>query len=54
MDKKNGQEINDRDTLANYLFNEVPLDGITGIGKKEKTTESWFCFHWNVMRLTVQ
>lgn len=32
--EKNGQELNDRDTLANYLFNEVPLDGITGIGKK--------------------
>ncbi len=34
--KKNGQELNDRDMLANYLFNEVPLDGITGIGKKGK------------------
>ncbi|HSA98559.1 MAG TPA: TPM domain-containing protein [Candidatus Nitrosotenuis sp.] len=34
--KKNGQELNDRDSLANYLFNEVPLDGITGIGKKGK------------------
>lgn len=34
--KKNGQEIQDRDTLANYIFNEVPLDGITGIGKKGK------------------
>jgi uncharacterized protein len=34
--QKNGQELNDRDTLANYLFNEVPLDGITGIGKKGK------------------
>lgn len=34
--KKDGQELNDRDTLANYLFNEVPLDGITGIGKKGK------------------
>jgi uncharacterized protein len=34
--KKNGQEIHDRDTLANYVFNEVPLDGIQGIGKKNK------------------
>lgn len=34
--KKNGQELNDVDVLANYLFNEVPLDGITGIGKKGK------------------
>lgn len=34
--KKDSQELNDRDTLANYLFNEVPLDGITGIGKKGK------------------
>ncbi|WP_052347768.1 TPM domain-containing protein [Candidatus Nitrosotenuis chungbukensis] len=34
--KKDGQELNDRDTLANYLFNEVPLDGTTGIGKKGK------------------
>jgi uncharacterized protein len=34
--EKNGQELNDRDTLANYLFNEVPLDGIAGIGKKGK------------------
>lgn len=34
--KKNGQEINDRDALANYIFNEVSLDGITGIGKKGK------------------
>jgi len=34
--KKNDQEINDRDTLANYIFNEVSLDGIKGIGKKGK------------------
>lgn len=34
--KKDGQELNNRDSLANYLFNEVPLDGITGIGKKGK------------------
>lgn len=34
--KKDGQELTDRDTLANYLFNEVPLDGIVGIGKKGK------------------
>lgn len=32
--KKEGQEIQDRDSLANYLFNEVTLDGIKGIGKK--------------------
>lgn len=32
--KKNGLEIHERDMLANYLFNEVPLNGITGIGKK--------------------
>ncbi|MGQ0795521.1 MAG: TPM domain-containing protein [Nitrosopumilaceae archaeon] len=34
--KKDGQEIQERDMLANYLFNEVQLDGITGIGKKGK------------------
>lgn len=34
--KKDGQEIQDRDTLANYIFNEVSLDGIQGIGKKGK------------------
>lgn len=34
--KNDGQEINDRDMMANYIFNEVPLDGITGIGKKGK------------------
>jgi uncharacterized protein len=34
--KDDGQEIQDRDTLANYIFNEAPLDGITGIGKKGK------------------
>lgn len=33
---KNGQEITERDALANYLFNEVTLDGIKGIGKKGK------------------
>lgn len=33
---KDGQEINDRDLLANYIFNEVPLDGIKGIGKQGK------------------
>ncbi|HKZ61556.1 MAG TPA: TPM domain-containing protein, partial [Nitrososphaera sp.] len=31
---KEGQEIQDRDMLANYIFNEVPLDGVKGIGKK--------------------
>jgi uncharacterized protein len=34
--KKDGHEINDRDLLANFLFNEVTLDGIKGIGKKGK------------------
>lgn len=34
--KKHAQEIQDRDNLANYLFNEVSLDGIKGIGKKDK------------------
>jgi uncharacterized protein len=34
--KKDGQEIQDRDSLANYIFNEVTLDGIKGIGKKGK------------------
>lgn len=34
--KKDGQEIQDRDMLANYIFNEVALDGVTGIGKKGK------------------
>jgi len=33
---KDGHEINDRDTLANNLFNKVPLDGIIGIGKQGK------------------
>jgi uncharacterized protein len=33
---KDGQEIQDRDVLANYIFNEVSLDGVTGIGKKGK------------------
>jgi uncharacterized protein len=34
--KKDNQEIQDRDSLANYIFNEVTLDGIKGIGKKDK------------------
>lgn len=34
--KKDNVEIQDRDTLANYIFNEVELDGIKGIGKKGK------------------
>lgn len=33
---KDGVEIQDRDMLANYIFNEVSLDGIKGIGKKNK------------------
>lgn len=34
--KKDNVEIHDRDMLANYIFNEVELDGIVGIGKKGK------------------
>ncbi len=34
--KKDGNEINDRDMLANFLFNEATLNGIKGIGKKGK------------------
>jgi uncharacterized protein len=34
--KKDGVEIQDRDMLANYIFNEVTLDGLKGIGKKGK------------------
>lgn len=33
---KDNQEIQDRDSLANYIFNEVTLNGIKGIGKKDK------------------
>ncbi len=33
---KDGQEIQDRDMLANCIFNEVSLDGVKGIGKKGK------------------
>ena len=35
-DQERRTEINDRDLLANFLFNEVTLDGIKGIGKKGK------------------
>lgn len=34
--KKDGIEIQSRDALANYIYNEVTLDGIKGIGKKGK------------------
>lgn len=34
--KKDGVEIQDRDFLANYIFNEVTLDGVKGIGKAGK------------------
>ena len=34
--KKDNQEIQDRDSLANFIFNEVTLDGIKGLGKKDK------------------
>ena len=33
---KDGLEIQERDMLANYIFNEVPLDGVKGIGKAGK------------------
>jgi uncharacterized protein len=33
---KDGQEIQDRDSLSNYIFNELYLDGIKGIGKSGK------------------
>lgn len=34
--RKDNIEIQDRDMLANYIFNEVTLDGLKGIGKKGK------------------
>lgn len=34
--QKDGVEIQDRDFLANYIYNEVTLDGIKGIGKAGK------------------
>ncbi|WP_431753729.1 LemA family protein [Nitrososphaera sp.] len=34
--KRDGVEIQDRDMLANYIYNEVTLDGIKGIGKEGK------------------
>jgi len=34
--KKDNQEIHDRDMLANYIFNDVSLGGIKGIGKADK------------------
>lgn len=34
--KKDNQEIHDRDMLAHYIFNDVSLDGIKGIGKDDK------------------
>lgn len=34
--EKDGVEIQDRDMLANYIYNEVSLDGIKGVGKKGK------------------
>ena len=33
---KDGVEIQERDMLANFIFNEVVLDGVTGIGKEGK------------------
>jgi uncharacterized protein len=33
---RDGQEIQDRDMLANYIFNEESLDGLRGIGKESK------------------
>jgi len=34
--KKDDHEINERDALANYIFNDILLDGIKGIGKAGK------------------
>lgn len=34
--EKDGVEIHDRDMLAHYIFNEVYLNGIKGIGKEGK------------------
>jgi len=34
--KKDGIEIQDRNALANYIYNELPLDGKKGIGKAGK------------------
>lgn len=34
--KKDGVEIHDRDMLANYIYNDLTLDGIKGIGKSGK------------------
>ena len=34
--EKDGIEIRERDALANYIYNEVSLDGVTGIGKEGK------------------
>ena len=31
---KDGIEIQERDSLSNFIFNELSLEGITGIGKK--------------------
>ncbi|WP_415280780.1 TPM domain-containing protein [Candidatus Nitrososphaera sp. FF02] len=33
---KDGTEIQDRDMLANYIYNEVELNGVKGIGKEGK------------------
>jgi hypothetical protein len=38
---KDGQEIQDRDMLANYIFNEVSLDGVKGIGMKPWGAKSY-------------
>lgn len=34
--KKDGIELQDRDMLANYIYNELTLDGVKGIGKAGK------------------
>jgi uncharacterized protein len=34
--KKDNQEIHDRDLLAHYIFNDVSLNSIKGIGKADK------------------
>ncbi len=44
---KDGEEIQDRDTLSNYIFNELYLDGIKGIGKSGKDNGIMLLFSSN-------
>jgi len=46
---KDGQEIQDRDTLSNYIFNELNLDGIKGIGKTGKDNGILLLFSSNAV-----